>query len=126
MLIGRRHVRSNNSWMHNIEKLVKGKPRCTLQLHPDDAKELGLADGARARVSSRVGEIEAPVEIEEGIRRGVASLPHGWGHGQVGSALSVAARHAGVNSNILTDEEAMDVPSGTSVLNGIPVTIVPA
>jgi anaerobic selenocysteine-containing dehydrogenase len=125
VLVGRRHVRSNNSWMHNIEKLVKGKPRCTLQLHPDDAKELGLDDGGQALVRSRVGQIEAPVEIDPGIRRGVVSLPHGWGHGKPGSALSVAAKHPGVNTNVLTDEEAMDVPSGTSVLNGIPVTISP-
>jgi anaerobic selenocysteine-containing dehydrogenase len=126
VLIGRRHVRSNNSWMHNIEKLVKGKPRCTLQVHPDDAKELGLSNGGQARVRSRVGEIQALVEIDAGIRRGVVSLPHGWGHGQPGSALSVAARYAGVNTNLLTDEQAMDTPSGTAVLNGIPVEVAAA
>ena len=123
VLIGRRHVRSNNSWLHNVERLVRGKPRCTLQIHPDDAAAAGLADGAEARVRSRVGEVVAPVELTDGIRPGVVSLPHGWGHDVEGVSLSVARRHAGVNSNLLTDDEPLDVPSGNAVLNGIPVEV---
>jgi len=125
VLVGRRHLRSNNSWMHNIEVLVKGKPRCTLQVHPDDAARLGVRDGHRARVASRVGEVDAVVEVTEDIRPGVVSLPHGWGHGMPGTRLNVAAERAGVNSNVLTDDRAIDPLSGTSVLNGIPVTVVP-
>lgn len=123
VLVGRRDLRSNNSWMHNIEVLVKGKPRCTVHIHPDDAADLGLADGASVRITSRVGSVEAPVEVTDAIRPGVVSLPHGWGHGVSGTRLRVAAERAGVNSNILTDHEALDPLSGTSVLNGIPVTL---
>jgi anaerobic selenocysteine-containing dehydrogenase len=125
VLVGRRHLRSNNSWMHNIEVLVKGAPRCTLQVHPDDAGRLGLRHGAPARVTARVGSVEAPVEVTDAIRPGVVSLPHGWGHGQPGTRLRVAAERAGVNSNVLADHEALDPLSGTSVLNGIPVTVEP-
>ncbi|MFZ4810129.1 MAG: molybdopterin-dependent oxidoreductase [Ilumatobacteraceae bacterium] len=125
VLVGRRHLRSNNSWMHNIEVLVKGKPRCTLQVHPDDAARHGLVDGGVARVSSRVGELDAPVEVTESVRPGVVSLPHGWGHDLEGTRLRVAAERAGVNSNVLTDHDALDPLSGTSVLNGIPVTLSP-
>ena len=123
MLVGRRHLRSNNSWMHNIEVLVKGKSRCTLQVHPDDAAEIGLVDGGYARVTSRVGSVDAPVEVTDSIRPGVVSLPHGWGHGVEGTRLRVAGERAGVNSNVLTDHAALDPLSGTSVLNGIPVTL---
>jgi anaerobic selenocysteine-containing dehydrogenase len=126
VLVGRRHLRSNNSWMHNIEVLVKGKPRCTLQVHPDDASRLGLHDGGVARVTSRVGMLDAPVEVTDAVRPGVVSLPHGWGHGQPGARLRVAAERAGVNSNVLADHEALDPLSGNSVLNGIPVEVVPA
>jgi anaerobic selenocysteine-containing dehydrogenase len=126
VLVGRRHLRSNNSWMHNVEVLVKGKPRCTLQVHPDDAATLGLVDGAPARVTSRVGSVQAPVEVTDAIRPGVVSLPHGWGHDLPGTQLRIAAEHAGVNSNTLSDDEAFDPLSGTSVLNGIPVTVGPA
>ena len=125
VLVGRRHLRSNNSWMHNIEVLVKGKPRCTLNVHPDDAARLGLRDGSVARVTSRVGTVDATVELTDGIRPGVVSLPHGWGHGVAGTRLRVAAERAGVNSNVLTDHEALDPLSGTSVLNGIPVEVAP-
>jgi anaerobic selenocysteine-containing dehydrogenase len=123
VLVGRRHVRSNNSWMHNLPMLAKGPARCTLQLHPEDAHERGLAAGARARISSRVGVVEAPVEITDGIARGVVSLPHGWGHDEPGTSLSVAAQRPGTNSNVLTDELALDPLSGTAVLNGIPVEV---
>jgi anaerobic selenocysteine-containing dehydrogenase len=122
-LVGRRHLRSNNSWMHNIEVLVKGKPRCTLHVHPDDAARLGLRDGASARVRSRVGELLAPVEVTDAVRPGVVSLPHGWGHDRPGTRMRVAVERAGVNSNILADHEALDPLSGTSVLNGIPVEV---
>ena len=125
LLTSRRHLRSNNSWMHNIHVLVKGKPRCTLHVHPDDAAELGLVDGGYAKVTSRVGSVEAPVEVTEDIRPGVVSLPHGWGHGVEGTRLRVAAERAGVNSNVLSDHRAFDPLSGTSVLNGIPVSIEP-
>ena len=123
VLVGRRHLRSNNSWMHNIEVLVKGAPRCTLHVHPDDAVRLGLVHGGVARVTSRVGEVDATVEVTDAIRPGVVSLPHGWGHGQPGTRMRVAAERPGVNSNILADHEAMDPLSGTSVLNGIPVQV---
>ncbi|MFN8039074.1 MAG: molybdopterin oxidoreductase family protein [Acidimicrobiales bacterium] len=126
VLVGRRHLRSNNSWMHNLEVLVKGKPRCTLQVHPDDAERLGLAAGADARIRSRVGELVAPVEVTDEIRPGVVSLPHGWGHDQPGAALAVARRHAGVNTNVLTDADAIDPLSGNAVLNAIPVEVAPA
>ncbi|MBU6282482.1 molybdopterin-dependent oxidoreductase [bacterium] len=126
VLVGRRDLRSNNSWMHNVESLVSGRARCTLHLHPEDARRLGVADGGSARVRSRAGEIVAPVELTDGIMPGVASLPHGWGHDEEGSRMSVARAHAGVNSNRLADEAAIDPLSGNAVLNGIPVEIAPA
>lgn len=126
VLVGRRDLRSNNSWMHNIQVLVKGKPRCTLHVHPDDADRLGLHDRGPARVRSRVGEVTVDVEVTDEIRPGVVSLPHGWGHNAPGARLRVAAERAGVNSNVLTDHEALDPLSGTTVLNGIPVELAPA
>ena len=124
LLIGRRHLKTNNSWMHNINVLTKGNVHCTLQVHPDDARRLGLSDGSNARVTSRVGTIDAPVEVTESIRRGVVSLPHGWGHDVQGTLMRVAAKKAGVNSNVLTDSEALDPLSGTSALNAIPVVVL--
>jgi anaerobic selenocysteine-containing dehydrogenase len=123
VLIGRRQLRSNNSWMHNVSVLVKGRPRCTLLVHPDDAARLGLADGASAEVASRAGAVTLPVEVTEGIRPGVVSIPHGWGHDLPGARLGVAERHAGVNSNVLAEDDRFDPLSGTAVLNGIPVTV---
>jgi len=123
VLVGRRHLRSCNTWMHNVEVLVRGKERCTLLVHPDDAAEHGLADGDRAQVASRVGAVEAPVEITADIARGVVSLPFGWGYDEEGIEMSVARQHPGTNSNRLTDDSIVDVPSGTGVLNGIPVSI---
>ena len=125
VLIGRRQLRSNNSWMHNLPALVKGKDRCTVQVHPDDAERLGLADGGRARVSSASGELVAPVEITDEIMPGVVSIPHGWGHDAPGNRMAVAAAHAGVNSNLLAPVD-VDVPSGNAVLNGIPVEVAAA
>ncbi len=122
-LIGRRTLRSNNSWMHNVRQLVKGKPRCTLQIHPADAAHRDLADGADAIVTSRVGQLTAAVEITDRVAPGVVSLPHGWGHGAPGTAMPVAAAHAGVNANLLTDHTAIDPLSGNAVLNGVPVEV---
>jgi anaerobic selenocysteine-containing dehydrogenase len=124
-LVGRRDLRSNNSWMHNIEPLVRGRPRCTLWVHPDDAARLGLADGTPAHVHSRAGRVEIPVEVTDAIMPGVVSVPHGWGHDAPGIALRVASANAGVNSNLLADELAMDPLSGNAVLNGIPVVVEP-
>jgi anaerobic selenocysteine-containing dehydrogenase len=111
--------------MHNVEVLVKGKPRCTLHVHPEDAGRLGLADGAEATVSSRAGTVRVPVEVTDAIRPGVVSIPHGWGHDLPGVELSVARRYAGVNTNVLADEELLDPLSGNAVLNGIPVEVAP-
>jgi anaerobic selenocysteine-containing dehydrogenase len=123
VLVGRRTLRSNNSWMHNLDVLVKGRPACTLHVHPDDAARLGLADGGSARVRSRVGALEIPVEVTDGIMPGVVSIPHGWGHDDPGVALQVATAHAGANSNLLADDTALDPLSGNAVLNGIPVSV---
>ena len=125
-LIGRRDLRSNNSWMHNVEVLVKGRPRCTLHVHPDDASRLGLVDGEPASVVSRAGAVTIPAQVTDAIRPGVVSIPHGWGHDLPGIELSVARRYAGVNSNLLADEELVDPVSGNAVLNGIPVEVSPA
>jgi anaerobic selenocysteine-containing dehydrogenase len=125
-LVGRRDLRSNNSWMHNVEVLVKGKPRCTLHVNADDAERLGLVDGEPAEVTSRAGTVTIPVEVTDAIRPGVVSIPHGWGHDMPGVELAVARRYAGVNSNVLADEELIDPISGTAVLNGIPVEVAPA
>ncbi|MGH2953753.1 MAG: molybdopterin-dependent oxidoreductase [Solirubrobacterales bacterium] len=125
VLIGRRQLRSNNSWMHNLPPLVKGKDRCTLLVNPADAERLGLADGSAARVSSAAGELTAPVEVTDEIMPGVVSIPHGWGHDVPGMRMQVATEHAGVNSNLLSPPE-VDQPSGNAVLNGIPVEIAPA
>ena len=125
MLVGRRHLRSNNSWMHNVHALAKGRDRCTLLVNPADARRLGLRDGDRARVASRVGQVEAPVAVSNEMMPGVVSLPHGYGHKVPGTRLRVARQHAGVNSNLLTDEAAIDVLSGNGVLCGIPVELAP-
>jgi anaerobic selenocysteine-containing dehydrogenase len=126
VLIGRRDLRSNNSWMHNLTPLIKGPARCTLRVHPDDATRLGLVDGGGARVTSRAGEVVAPVEVSDELRPGVASLPHGFGHDLPGVRMGVARDHAGVNVNLVSDEGFLDVPSGNAAFNGVPVTIAPA
>jgi hypothetical protein len=123
VLIGRRQLRSNNSWMHNLPALVKGKERCTLYVHPDDAVRLGLADGEHASVTSATGAIEVPVEVTDEIMPGVVSIPHGWGHDADGVRMSVASAHAGVNTNVLADESLIEPLSGNAVLNGIPVEV---
>jgi anaerobic selenocysteine-containing dehydrogenase len=124
VLIGRRHLRSNNSWMHNVPALSGGTNRCTLQMHPDDVAELGLGD--TAKIKGPGGEVLAPIEPMPGMRRGVVSLPHGWGHDRAGTRMDVAAREPGVNVNQLNDGRALDPLSGTAVLNGIAVDIAPA
>ena len=126
VLIGRRQLSSNNSWMHNLAPLVRGSNRCTAQMHPDDARRLGLVDGQAAVVRSRTGQVSLAVEITDSIRPGVVSIPHGWGHGMPGTRGSVSEAHAGVNSNLLADELLVDEPSGTAVLNGIPIEVCAA
>ncbi|MFF5083563.1 molybdopterin-dependent oxidoreductase [Actinoplanes sp. NPDC000266] len=123
VLIGRRHLRSNNSWMHNVPALVKGRDRCTLQVNPADATRLAIKEGDEAQVTSRAGLLRATVEVTDRVMPGVVSLPHGWGHGVPGTRMRVAADHPGVNSNLLTDELTIDPLSGNSVLNGIPVQV---
>src|SRR5262249_7564456 len=115
-----------NSWMHNLTPLIKGPERCTLAVHPDDAARLGLVDGGKARITSRVGELIAPVEISDEVMTGVVSLPHGFGHDAPGAQLAVARRHAGVNVNVLSDDALLDVPSGNAALSGVVVTVAPA
>jgi anaerobic selenocysteine-containing dehydrogenase len=126
VLIGRRELRSNNSWMHNLRTLTKGAETCLLLVHPDDARRLGLADGAPARVTSAAGCAEAPVRVTDAIMPGVVSLPHGWGHDAPGTQLRVAADHPGANVNALTGELAVDPLSGNAILNGVAVTVAPA
>jgi anaerobic selenocysteine-containing dehydrogenase len=123
VLIGRRHLRSNNSWLHNIPALTGGTNRCTLHIHPDDAARLGLADGDAVRIKGAGGEVTAPVEITDGVRTGVVSLPHGWGHDRPGTRLSHAALDPGVNVNQLLDGSLLDPLSGNAVLNGVPVDL---
>jgi len=126
LLIGRRDLRGTNSFTHNLPALVKGRDRCTLEVCAQDAERLGLQPGGAARVTSRVGKLVAPVVITDDLMPGVVSLPHGWGHGAPDTRLGVANEHPGVNANLLTDNEAYDVASGTAVLFGTPVTVEPA
>jgi anaerobic selenocysteine-containing dehydrogenase len=123
VLVGRRDLRSNNSWMHNLDVLVKGKPRCTLHIHPDDAQPRALAHGDPARVESATGTVVVPVEVTDAVMPGVVSLPHGWGHDVEGVELAVAAAHAGVNSNVLSSTAVLDPLSGNAILNGIQVEV---
>jgi anaerobic selenocysteine-containing dehydrogenase len=123
LLIGRRHVRSNNSWMHNYHRLVKGKPRHQLLMHPDDLQQRGLADGQRVRVRSRVGMIEVEVAASDEMMTGVVSLPHGWGHARPGVQMGIATAQPGASANDLTDERYLDKLSGNAALNGVPVHV---
>ncbi|MFJ8867741.1 molybdopterin oxidoreductase family protein [Streptomyces sp. NPDC102473] len=125
VLVGRRHLRSNNSWMHNVAALRGGTNVCTLQIHPDDAARIGLAEGDTARITAAGGEVEAPAEITDSVRAGVVSLPHGWGHSRPGTRLSVAGAEPGVNVNQLLDGTLLDPLSGTAVLNAVPVSVAP-
>ncbi|MEV7732806.1 molybdopterin oxidoreductase family protein [Streptomyces sp. NPDC088921] len=125
VLIGRRHLRSNNSWMHNVPALTGGTNRCTLHIHPEDAERLGLKDGAAVRVKGAGGEVVTEAEVTDGVRPGVVSLPHGWGHNRPGTRLSHALKDPGVNVNQLLDGSLLDPLSGNAVLNGIPVLLFP-
>ncbi|MER7479818.1 molybdopterin oxidoreductase family protein [Streptomyces sp. NPDC126510] len=126
VLVGRRHLRSNNSWMHNVPALTGGSNRCTLHLHPEDAERLGVEDGAAVRVKGAGGEVLAPAEVTDAVRPGVVSLPHGWGHDRPGTRLGHASKNPGVNVNQLLDGRLLDPLSGNAVLNGVPVEVAPA
>ncbi|OCT23958.1 molybdopterin oxidoreductase family protein [Pseudomonas putida] len=123
LLIGRRHVRSNNSWMHNYHRLVKGKPRHQLLMHPQDLQQRQLEDGQWVRVRSRTGSLEVQVLASEEVMPGVVSLPHGYGHGRQGVRLQIAHAQPGVSANDLTDELLRDALSGNAALNGVPVQV---
>src|SRR5690606_12491103 len=123
VLIGRRHVRSNNSWMHNYHRLVKGKPRHQLLMHPADLDARGLLDGQRVRIRSRVGAVEVEVVASDELMQGVISLPHGWGHARQGVQMDIARAQPGASANDLTDERLLDSLSGNAVLNGVPVRV---
>jgi anaerobic selenocysteine-containing dehydrogenase len=119
-------VRSNNSWLHNVPALTRGRDRATLVLHPDDAADRGLATGDRARVTTEAGSLEAVIEVSDEIRPGVVSLPHGFGHDRPGTRSSVASRRPGPNTNLLTPGRLVDEPSGNAAVNGVPVEVAPA
>ncbi len=123
VLIGRRDLRSNNSWMHNSTRLVKGPVRCTVQMHPDDASARGLSHGANVVVASSVGDVEVPLEVTDTVMRGVVSIPHGWGHGRPGVRLAVAAAHAGQSINDITDTARVDALSGNAAFSGVLVDV---
>ena len=122
-LIGRRHIRSNNSWLHNSHRLIKGPNRCTLMMHPDDAYNLDIADNDMTLVYNHVGSVELPAELTDDIMPGVVSIPHGFGHNRDGVKLSIAGKKPGVSVNDLTDPAIIDDLSGNAVLNGVPVSI---
>ncbi len=122
-LISRRHLRDNNSWLHNAHRLVKGRNRCTLQINPADALRFGVLNGQAVRVQSRVGSVELPAEVTNDMMPGVVSMPHGYGHNRAGIQLDVAQAHAGVSINDLTDENLMDELTGNAALNGVEVTV---
>ncbi|MCV7442697.1 molybdopterin-dependent oxidoreductase [Mycobacterium paraense] len=124
VLVSRRHLRSNNTWLHNVPALMKGKDRCTLLVHPEDAARFGVADADIVTVKSEAGEIRVPVEVTDAIKPGVVSMPHGWGHGKPGTRMSVANGSPGANTNALSPPTFLDEPSGNGALNGIPVTII--
>jgi anaerobic selenocysteine-containing dehydrogenase len=125
-LIGRRHLRSNNSWMHNSHRLIKGKARDQLMMHPDDLASLGLADGQTVEVRANVGSVRIAVQATDTMMRGVVSLPHGFGHNRPGTRLGFAEANAGVSYNDLTDAGAVDKLSGNAALNGVAVEVFPA
>ena len=121
LLVGRRDLRSNNSWMHNVVRLTKGKNECTLLMHPDDASARGLSGGHLVRLRSRAGEVRVPLEVSDEIAKGVVSLPHGWGHQK--ASLRVASATPGSSANDVTDETFVDGLTGTAAFNGVPVTV---
>ena len=119
-------MRSNNSWLHNSPRLVKGPERCTLMIHPDDARARNLGDGSVAQISSKSGAIKLPVEVTDDVMPGTVSIPHGWGHNLPGVAMAVAQAHAGASINDLTEEDALDPLSGNAAFSGVPVEVRPA
>jgi len=123
LLIGRRHIRSNNSWMHNTKRLVNGKERCTLLINPKDAEVYNIENGKKVIVSSKTGTIVIKAEITDDIKPGVVSIPHGWGHNRAGVNLSVAKENAGVSINDLTDETIIDKISGNAAFSGVQVKV---
>ena len=122
-LIGRRHLRDNNSWMHNHHRLMKGKPRCQLLMHPNDVAKEGWQSGMVVTIESRVGAIDAELAVSDEMMPGVVSLPHGYGHGLAGTRGEVASRHAGVSCNDITDEQFVDQLSGNAAVNGVSVRL---
>ena len=125
-LIGRRQLRSNNSWLHNTERLLRGKPQCTILMHPADAAHRHLVSGQNVIVQSRVGSVELPLEVSDEMMPGVVSIPHGWGHDRLGIQLAVAQQHPGSSINDLTDSHSIDTLCGTAAFNGILVSVKPA
>ena len=123
LLIGRRELRTNNSWMHNVPALVSGRDRCVLYVHPADAQRVGLRDSEPAMLESRVHSGVVPVRVTDEVMRGVVSLPHGWGHSASAAWQSVAGAHAGVSANDFTDDQLVESVVGQSVLNGVPVRL---
>ena len=122
-LIGRRDVRSNNSWMHNCQRLMNGRERCTLQMNPGDAATRGLADGAPVRIRSRAGAVEVTLQVTDAMRAGVVCLPHGWGHHRPGTRLHVAEAHPGASANDVTDDLFVDALTGNAAFSGVPVRV---
>ena len=125
LLVGRREVRSNNSWMHNFARLMREEDSCTLLMNPEDAQRRGLENAQRVSVSSRTGRVEVPLEVSDQMMPGVVSLPHGWGHDRPGVRLSVAGQHAGASLNDLTDDQFVDPLSGNAAFSGVPVKVRP-
>ena len=125
VLVSRRHLRSKNTWLHNVRVLVKGKDRCTLLMHPEDGARLAISDGSTARISSEAGSILAPVELSDEMLPGVVCLPHGWGHDKEGTRLSVAREHAGVNNNLLAPGEFVDTPTGKCIDKAAKAVVFP-
>jgi anaerobic selenocysteine-containing dehydrogenase len=123
VLVSRLHLRSNNSWLHNVPALMKGRDRCTLLIHTDDARRRGVVSGDLVSVVSATGRLAVPVEVTDAIKPGVVSMPHGWGHGKPGTRMSVANGSPGVNTNVLSPPSLLNEPSGNGALNGIPVTV---
>jgi anaerobic selenocysteine-containing dehydrogenase len=123
LLIGRRDLRSNNSWMANSERLARGRQRCALIIHPDDAGSRDLVDGAMARVQSRVGGIDVEVAVSDSVMPGVVCLPHGWGHDREGARQRIARAHGGASHNDLTDDQRLDALSGNAAFSGTAVRV---
>src|SRR5260370_36218664 len=119
VLVSRRHLRSNDSWLHNVGPLMKGKDRCTLLMHGDDATKRGVTSGDVVTVASSGGQIEVPVEVTGEIMPGVVSMPHGWGHGKPATRMAIANDSPGVNTNILSPPTFIDEPSGNGARNGL-------